>query len=84
MKNVQFTDDEVQTCLDAVVAILSLGNVEFGMITDTQPGPSQESKELLVTAAKLLGVEMKTLIQAMTSKKSVIMKEVMISELTLE
>ena len=84
MKNVQFSDDEVQTCLDAVVAILSLGNVEFGMITDTQPGPSKESKELLVTAAKLLGVEMKTLIQAMTSKKSVIMKEVMISELTLE
>jgi len=84
MKNVQFTDDEVQTCLDAVVAILSLGNVEFGMITDTQPGPSAESKNLLVTAAKLLGIDLKTLIDAMTKKKSVIMKEVMISELTLE
>jgi len=61
-----------------------LGNVEFGMITDTQPGPSSESKEGLQTAAKLLGVDLKNLIKAMTTKKSVVMKEVMISELTLE
>lgn len=84
MKNVNFSDDEIQQTLDAVVAILMLGNVEFGMITDTQPGPSADSKELLQTAAKLLGVELKNLIKAMTTKKSIVMKEVMISELTLE
>jgi myosin heavy subunit len=61
-----------------------LGNVEFDMITDTQPGPSSKSKEGLHTAAKLLGVDLKNLIKAMTTKKSVVMKEVMISELTLE
>ena len=84
MKNVQFSDDEIQTCLDAVVAILLLGNVKFGMITDTMPGPSAESKETLEQAAILLGVDLKTLINSMTTKKSVVMKEVMISELTLD
>jgi myosin heavy subunit len=44
MKNVQFSDDEIQTCLDAVVAILHLGNVEFGEISDSAAGPSAESK----------------------------------------
>ena len=34
MKNVQFTDLEIESCLDSVVAILMLGNIEFGMITD--------------------------------------------------
>lgn len=84
MKNVQFSDEEIQTCLDAVVAILLLGNIEFGMITDTIPGPSAESKDTLQQAATLLGVDLKTLIKSMTTKKSVVMKEVMISELTLE
>lgn len=84
MKNVNFSDEEIQTTLDATVAILMLGNVEFGMITDTQPGPAAESKETLQTVAKLLGVDLKNLIKSMTTKKSVVMKEVMISELTLE
>jgi myosin heavy subunit len=69
MKNVNFTDEEIQTTLDATVAILMLGNVEFGMVTDTQPGPSSESKQLLEQAAKLLGVEVLSLVKAMTTKK---------------
>ena len=44
MRNVQFSDDEIQSCLDTVVAILHLGNVEFGEISDGAAGPSAESK----------------------------------------
>lgn len=69
MKNVQFSDDEIQTCLDAVVAILHLGNVEFGEISDSAVGPSAESKKSLLLAASVLGVDLKVLIQSMTTKK---------------
>ena len=40
MKNVHFSDQEIVQILDVVVAILNLGNVEFGMINDTKPGPA--------------------------------------------
>ena len=32
MKNVHFTDSEIVQILDAVVAVLTLGNVEFGLV----------------------------------------------------
>lgn len=34
MKNVHFSDQEIVQILDCVVAVLNMGNVEFGMIND--------------------------------------------------
>ena len=34
MKNVKFSDQEIVQILDAVVAVLNMGNVEFGLIND--------------------------------------------------
>ena len=84
MKNVQFSDIEIENCLDIVVAILNLGNVEFGLVSDSQCGPTGDSKNLVKDSAKLLGVDIKSLITAMTMKKTVVMKEEMLTELSLE
>ena len=40
MKNVHFTDPEIAQILDVVVAILNIGNVEFGNIKDDNVGPA--------------------------------------------
>ena len=40
MKNVAFTDPEIVQILDCTVAVLTMGNVEFGMITEDKAGPS--------------------------------------------
>jgi hypothetical protein len=37
-----------------------------------------------MTAAKLLGLDVKALIKAMTMKKTIVMKEAVFSELTLD
>lgn len=53
MKNVHFTDQEIVQILDSVVAVLNLGNVEFGLKGE-QPLPSADSKDFITTAARLL------------------------------
>ena len=40
MKNVHFTDQEIQQILDCVVGVLNLGNVEFGEISEGKMGPT--------------------------------------------
>lgn len=84
MKNVHFNDQEIVQILDVVVAILNMGNVEFGMINDTRPGPAQDSQDNITTAARLLGVDLVQLINSMTMKKQTVGKEVMESPLTID
>ena len=40
MKNVHFTDPEIEQILDVVVAVLNIGNVEFGNLKDDSVGPA--------------------------------------------
>lgn len=40
MKNVHFTDPEIAQILDVVVAILNIGNVDFGNMKDEKVGPA--------------------------------------------
>lgn len=44
MRNTHFTDQEISQILDCVVAVLNLGNVEFGVTDgDETPRPSLDS-----------------------------------------
>ena len=43
MKNVNFSDPEIAQILDVVVAILNIGNIEFGLLKDDNPGPTKKS-----------------------------------------
>ncbi len=58
MKNVLFSDQEIVQILDTVIAILNMGNVEFGMIDDDTPRPSADSRDYITTAARLLNVDL--------------------------
>jgi myosin heavy subunit len=40
MKNVHFTDPEIAQILDVVVAILNIGNIDFGLLKDDNVGPA--------------------------------------------
>ena len=84
MKNVHFTEDEIRQILDCVVAILNMGNVEFGEITEDKMGPSADSKEYITTVARLLGVDLAALINAITMKRQVIAREVLDSPMTCD
>jgi len=84
MKNVHFSDQEIVQILDVVVAILNLGNVEFGMINDSQPGPAKDSQDNITMAARLLGVDLAKLITSLTTKKQTVGKDVMESPLTID
>jgi len=60
MRNIGFTQLEIDSVLDIVVAILLLGNIEFSVVS--KPGMDEtvvgkESQDLLVQASQLLGVE---------------------------
>jgi hypothetical protein len=58
MRNIHFTEDEIEQVLDCVVAVLNLGNIGFGLIEvkggDYAASPSAETKDYLITAQKLL------------------------------
>ena len=54
MKNVHFTDPEIVQILDAVVGVLSLGNVEFGLVNDDTPRPSADSRDDITSVARLM------------------------------
>jgi myosin heavy subunit len=53
MRNVNFSNSEIEEVMDQVVAILNLGNVDF---TDTGDAvsPTLETKDYLITSAKYL------------------------------
>jgi len=70
MRNTHFTDQEIAQILDSVVAVLHMGNVEFGVVdNDETPRPSEDSKDFITTAARLFGVELPVLVKALTMKK---------------
>ena len=69
MKNVHFSDQEIVQILDCVVAVLNMGNVEFGMINDDKAGPSADSRDYITTVARLLGVDLAQLVTAITTKR---------------
>jgi len=54
MKNVHFSESEIVQILDCVVAVLNIGNVEFGMIDDDKAGPSADSRDYITNVARLL------------------------------
>ena len=84
MKNVHFTDQEIAQILDVVVAILNIGNVEFGNLKDDTVGPASQSKEFLTTACNLLQIDMGMLIKSLTTKQQKIAKEVIETSLSLD
>lgn len=69
MKNVHFSDQEIVQILDCVVAVLNMGNVEFGEITEDKMGPSADSRDYITNVARLLGVDLAALINAITMKR---------------
>lgn len=84
MKNVHFSDQEITQILDCVVAILNMGNVEFGLVNDDTVRPAADSRDCITTVARLLGVDLAKLVNALTSKRQVIGKEVLESPLTID
>lgn len=72
--------------IDAVIAVLNMGNVEFGFVEngDDTPRPSADSREHITTAARLLGVDLAKLVNCITMKKQTVGKEIFESALTLE
>ena len=84
MKNVHFSDQEIVQILDAVVAVLNLGNVEFGLINDDTPRPASDSRDNITTAARLLGVDLAKLVNALSTKRQVLGGEVIDSPLTID
>ena len=86
MRNVHFSDQEIVQILDTVVAILNMGNVEFGMLDENgdKVGPSADSREYITTAARLFGVDLTKLVIALTTKRQVIGKETLDSPLTID
>ena len=86
MRNVHFTDQEIVQILDTVVAILNMGNVEFGMLDENgdKVGPSADSREYITTAARLFGVDLTKLVISLTTKRQVIGKETLDSPLTID
>ena len=86
MRNVHFSDQEIVQILDTVVAILNMGNVEFGMLDENgdKVGPSADSREYITTAARLFGVDLTKLVVALTTKRQIIGKETLDSPLTID
>lgn len=84
MRNVHFSDQEIVQIIDTIVAVLNMGNVEFGMIDDDTPRPSADSKDYITAAARLLGVDLAKMVESLTMKKQVIGKEIIMSAMTID
>jgi len=84
MRNVHFSDQEIVQIIDTVVAVLNMGNVEFGMLDDDTPRPSADSKDYITAAARLLGVDLAKMVESLTTKKQVIGKETILTALTID
>jgi myosin heavy subunit len=61
-----------------------MGNVEFGFVGDDMPRPSADSRDFITSVARLLGVDLAVLVNAVTKKKQIIGNEVLESNLTIE
>ena len=84
MKNVHFSDQEIVQILDSVVAILNMGNVEFGVNQQDKVSPAADSKDAVMMTARLLGVEWEKLVFALTMKKQLLGREIIESNLNLD
>lgn len=84
MKNVHFSDQEIVQILDSVVAVLNMGNVEFGLVDNDIPRPSADSKDAITMTARLLGVELEKLVHSLTMKKQLLGREVIESNLNID
>jgi len=67
-----------------VVAVLNMGNVEFGLINDDVPRPSADSKDNITMAARLLGVDLEKLVHALTMKKQLLGREIIETNLDID
>lgn len=80
MKNIGFSDSEIDSVIDIVVSILLLGNLEFE--TYSKPGVGDVSKvssateDLVEYICKLMCLEKDDFKKALTVKTSMIMKDV--------
>jgi myosin heavy subunit len=83
MRNVGFSQSEIEEVLDQVVAILNLGNVDF---TDTGNAvqPTLETKDYLITCAELLKVDLASLAKCLTKKSMKIAGETIETSLSLD
>ena len=88
MRNIHFTQTEIEEVIDCVVAVLNLGNVGFGHVTATGgeqvASPSVDTKDFLKNASKLLKINVKALVGCMTKKRTTIGREVIDSNLNLD
>lgn len=66
------------------MAVLNLGNVEFGRINDNQISASANSKDHLMEVSKLLQIDVKALIKALTIKKTIVAKDVIETQLDID
>lgn len=80
MRNIGFTDKEVEQVLNTVVAILLLGNIEFDKVHKAAVGDvSQVNSDSIHSLAKIcafLGLNLDKLTKALTFKKQVIGRDV--------
>uniref|UniRef100_A0A8C3AF89 Myosin Ic, paralog a n=1 Tax=Cyclopterus lumpus TaxID=8103 RepID=A0A8C3AF89_CYCLU len=77
-----FTEEEVQKLLDIIASVLHLGNTQFG---EGEEGETYITTETQIThLAKLLGVDVSALRDALTHKKLTAKGEEMISPLNFE
>ena len=70
--------------MDAVVGVLNMGNVEFGLVNDDTPRPSADSRENITNVARLMNIDLEQLVNALTTKRQTIGKEVLTSPLTID
>ena len=85
MRNVHFTDQEIAQILDCVVAVLNMGNVEFGFTDgDETPRPAEDSKDFITMAARLIGVDLTVVVKALTSKRQQLGRDLIESPLTID
>lgn len=88
MKNIGFSEEEINSVIDIVVAILLLGNVEFE--TFSKPGVGDVSRieqgceALVEQICKLVCLEKDAFKKALTVKTSTIMKDVIETPLSKE
>ena len=61
-----------------------MGNVEFGLINEDVPRPSEDSKDAITMAARLLGVDLEKLVHSLTMKKQLLGREIIESNLNID
>lgn len=86
MKNIGFSNEEIDSVLDIVVAILLLGNLTFQKYSKPGVGDisviSGETQYLVKDISKYLRIEPDALVRSLTTKVQVIGKDVISTPLT--